>query len=60
MSLMVKFTPEMAEFPSNPTTPMLTVTVASTVASLFLGKRDITEYQGIIGSLIPCLPYNII
>jgi hypothetical protein len=49
---MVKFAPEMAEFPSNPTTPMLTVTAASTVASLFLGKRDITEYQGIIGSLM--------
>ena len=52
MSLMVKFAPEMAEFPSNPTTPMLTVTAASTVASPFLGKRDITEYQGIIGSLM--------
>jgi hypothetical protein len=52
MSLMVKFAPEMAEFPSNPTTPMLTVTGTCTIVSPFLGKRDITEYQGIVGSLM--------
>jgi hypothetical protein len=52
MSLMVKFAPEMAEYPSNPTTPMLTVTGPPTIVSPFLGKRDITEYQGIVGSLM--------
>jgi hypothetical protein len=52
ISSMVKFAPEMAEYPSNPTTPMLTVTGTPTIVSPFLRKRDTTEYQGIVGSLM--------
>ena len=51
-SLLVKYAVDMDEFPSNPSTPMLTVTGTPLPTSLFLNKRGITEYQGIVGSLM--------
>jgi hypothetical protein len=51
-SLLVKFDPEMQEFPSIPSTPMLTVTGSPPPVSNLLGKHGVTEYQGMVGSLM--------
>jgi hypothetical protein len=47
-SLLVKFDPEMQEFPSIPSTPMLTVTGSPPPVSNLLGKHGVTEYQGMV------------
>ena len=51
-SLLVKYDCEMNEFPSVPSTPMLTVTGSALSPSILLGKKYITEYQGMVGSLM--------
>ena len=51
-SLFVTYAAEMNEFPSAPSTPMLTVTGTTVLVSVLLCKRDITDYQGMVGSLM--------
>jgi hypothetical protein len=51
-SLILKYGPELREYPSSPSTPMLTVTGSPAPFSSLLGKKDITEYQGMVGSLM--------
>jgi hypothetical protein len=51
-SLVLKYGPELQEYPSTPSTPMLPVPGTSPPLSPLLGKKDITEYQGMVGSLM--------
>jgi hypothetical protein len=49
-SLMVKYAPVMDDF--MPSTPMLTVSGTSPILFPNLDKKEITEYQGMVGSLM--------